>query len=345
MTDSSTEAAGVPADGGVPQDVKPAESSAADATTGVDSYRAAVDAALGESEAPPASEPDPLKGPDSKDPTGAPPQPNPGEIPEEELQKYSKGAQRRIRELVETTKSVKGEFEQVQRDLTELKPKAERMDELSGFMREHAIQPEHLNNALGLTAMINKGDYQSALPVLEALLNQVRSAAGEVLPPDLKSQVDLGYITEKHAKELHKAKLAEKRATDAVQKTQERETTERAQRELNVLVGTVTKAADAWSQEQATSDPDWNQKRDLVTDAMELELRKLGPEGYPRTEKAVRDLLVKVKQAVDGRTARFRPTPKAIDNVTGRSPSPRSSAAPASYLDAVNVGLAASRSG
>jgi len=324
-------------------DVNTATPSSADANEGVGSFKDAVEAALKAPEAAPASEPGPTD-PASTDPAMAAPV-DPLVLTDEEKRQLTERAQRRFHELATLAKTAKGETEGLQTKLAEIEPKAQRMDELSSFMQKHEIAPEHLNNALGLTAMINRGDYASAIPALENLLSQVKNAAGEVLPPDLQREVDLGYITEARAKELRKAKLASERATQTAQKTEQRTTDERQQRETAAILDTVTKAADAWSAEQATSDPDWNQKSDLVTDAMETALRRAGPEKYPRTEKDVRALLAEVKQDVEAKIRRFRPTPKPIDNVTGRSPSPRSAAAPKSMLEAIDVGLESARSG
>lgn len=343
MPVSSTDATGGDVGQAEIVDVNTASSSEADANTGVGSYEEAVEAALKAPEATPASEQG-SKEPVSKDPTGAPPQAD-AEIPEDELEKYSKGAQRRIRELVEAKNTARTEVESFQKEIGDLKPKAEQLDQITGFMREHDITPEHLNNTLGITAMINRGEYDKVVPVLESLLDQVRKASGDVLPPDLQQQVDLGYITEAHAKELNKAKIANKRSEATAQQERARGETERQQREVNTLVTTVATAADAWNAEQVASDPDWNQKRDLVTEKAELELRRLGPQGYPRTDKDARALLDKVKKSVEAEIGRFRPAPKAIDNVTGRPVSPRSAAQPASYLDAVDAGLANARNG
>ena len=263
------------------------------------------------------------------------------EISEDEINRTSERTQRRIRELVEQRKTAEGEVSKFREELDTLKPKADRMDQLTGYMQERNIQPEHLDNALGLTAMINGGDYEKALPILENLLAQVRGAAGEVLPNDLQDQVRLGYITEMHAKELHKARLGQQRAESKVQEDRQRGEAERLQRETQAVVNTAVSTAEKWNQEQAATDPDWNLKRDRIVDAMELELRRLGPDGYPRSDKAVRELLGKVKQKVETDIKSFQPKPKAIDpSPTGGSASPRSAAKPASLMDAVNIGLA-----
>lgn len=319
-------------------DANPAASSNADENAGAGTLQDAVNTALGDGqEETPAS--------DEQDPQGSDSESNEGDdLSEEEKKHFSERAQRRFRELVEQRKTVEGKVAEVQQELEAVKPKAERMDQLTGYMRQHNIAPEHLNNALGLTAMINSGDYQSALPILEGLLSQVRNAAGEVLPNDLQQQVNLGYITEAHAKELHKARLGQKRAETMAQTERERVEAERRQQETQTLVRTVTTTADSWSKEQAQSDPDWNLKRDRVTEKVELELRRLiatnGAEGYPRTDKAVRELLGKAKQEVETELKRFRPAVQPIQpSPTGNGVSPRSKAKPASLMDAVNGAL------
>lgn len=342
MPDSSTETA-VEQTETTTTDVNAAASSEAGKDQGVGSYLEAVDAALKDPEATPASDEQGSKEPAPNTPEAA--KQTDAEISEEELQKYSKGAQRRIRELVEVKKAAEAQVEPLRQEIETIKPKAERLDQLTGYMREHEITPDHLNNALGLTAMINRGNYREALPVLENLLNQVRSAAGEVLPDDLQQRVNLGYITEADAKELNRAKAAEKQTAAQVQRDREKAATERAQREVKQTVDLAVNLAETWHKEQVTSDPDWNLKRDLVTQRMELELHRLGPQGYPRTEKAVRDLLDQVKKDVETGIKNFRPAPKAITPITGNGASPRSAAKPTSMLDAIEQGLANAHGG
>lgn len=303
---------------------------------GVGSLLDAVNTALGEEkpEAAPASVEPGSKGPVPNTPETAP------EISEQEIKTYGPGAQRRIRELVEANRAAKSEAEPLRQELETVKPKAEQMDQMLNYMRENNVAPQHLDNALGLTALINRGDYDRALPILEDLLTQVRSAAGETLPADLRQQVDLGYITEAHAKELHKAKTTVQRTTERDEQNRQKSETERQQRETQTLVHTAVTAAEAWNKEQATTDPEWNLKRDLVTEGMELELLRLGPQGYPRTQDAVRKLLADVKQKVEKGISRFKAPPKAITpSPSGGSASPRSKTQPKSLMDAVNAAL------
>lgn len=314
------------------------ESSAETENQGVVSLDAMVAAALEpKQEASPASEPG------SEEPASDTSE-KADDLSDEEKRHFSERAQHRFRELVEQRRSVEGERDQIRQELETVKPKAARMDQLLGYMEANKVSPEHLDNALGLTALINGGQYEKALPVLEALVTQVRAAAGDVLPPDLQQQVNLGYITEAHAKELHKAKLTVQRTTQQSQQDRERAEQQRQQRESQALIQTTASAADAWSAEQATSDPDWNLKRDLVTEKVEnligKRIREQGQAGYPRTAKEVRDLLDIAKKEVEATIKRFRPAPKPIDPpVAGSNASPRSKTAPASLMDAVNAVL------
>lgn len=334
MTDSSSDAVETAVDNAL--DVA-SESSPETKDQGVVSLDAMVNTALGEQEAAPASEE-----PDSKE--SASDTSEGDEISDEEKRHFSERAQRRFRELVEQRRSVEGERDQVRQELETIKPKADRMDQLLGYMEANKVAPDHLDNALGLVAMINGGKYDQALPVLESLVDQVRKAAGHVLPPDLQQQVSLGYITEAHAKELHRAKLTVQRTEQQTAQERERAAHERQQREVQGTVHLATTTADTWSKEQATSDPDWNLKRDLVTERVEnligKRVREQGPAGYPRTAQEVRDLLDAAKKDVEQTIKRFRPAPKPIDPpVNGNNASPRSKTAPASLMEAVNAVL------
>lgn len=328
MTDSSSDALGQ-----TDQDVTSEPST--EIEQGAGSLADAVNAALGEKEpeATPASDE-----PDSKE--SVPEATDGDELSEEEKRHYSERTQRRFHELVEARRSVEGERDQIRTELDAIKPKAERMDHLLGYMQANSVTPEHLDNALGLTALINKGEYDKAVPYLEALLGQVRAAAGDVLPRDLADQVERGTITEANAKELQKARLALQRTNEREQQSQH----ERQQRDMQTTVDTAASTADAWHKEQATSDPDWNLKRDLITQRVENELgkrlREQGPAGYPRTAQDVRAMLDQAKKDVEQTVSRFRPAPKAINPpATGGSASSRSRAKPTSLMDAVDAAL------
>lgn len=337
MTVSSTEGE---ADLGVAeadtQDVSIAESS--DASEGAGSLVDAVSAALKGPEATPASDE-----PGSEEPVSDSTEED--DLSPEEVSKLSERTQRRFRELVEQRRNAEGQAVEVQQELDALKPKAARMDELTGYMQTHAITSQHLNNALGLVATINRGDFDTALPILENLVEQVRRQAGDVLPADLLQQVNTGYLTEAHAKELHKSRLREARTRETAARDRERHDNERRQQETQTAVQHVVQTADTWSKEQATKDPDWNLKRDRVTEKVELaigrQLREKGPEGFPRTGEAVRAMLDQIKKDVEAEFRKFRPSPTPIDpSPTGGSASPRSKAKPASLMDAVNGALA-----
>lgn len=297
-----------------------------------------VNAALGETEASPA----PDKEPDSKESDSETTSGN-DELSPEEKSQFSERAQRRFRELVEQRRSVEGEREQIRQELDVLKPKAERMDQLLGYMQTNNVAPEHLDNALQITAMINGGQFERVLPMLENLVNQVRAQAGDVLPKELQDQVRLGYITESHAKTLHKEKLRADRLEQQTRAQAERGEQERFQRETQAVVHRAATAADTWNKEQAASDPDWNLKREAVAEQIELELHRRGVQRYPRTDKEVRELCDTAKANVEKQVSRFKPAPKPIaPSPNGGSASPRSNKAPTSIMDVVDMALAKS---
>lgn len=340
MPDPSPEAspAETPAGTSPTPDVKPAESSTA-ASSGVKSSLEAVNAAL----APKKTEESPTSTEqDSKEPDPKSTQPEAGDpSDEEEVKKLSEAAQHRIRELVGQRKTAEAEVGTLRQEVETLKPEAESFREITGYMRKHEITPDHLNNALAITAMMNAGDFATALPILESLVEQARKGAGEVLPQQLQEQVNLGYITEAHAKELQKARLnASQTEQRAMRERQMREASDR-QTQVATLVQNAAVAADEWTTEQAAKDPDWNLKHDLVLQEMENRLHKGGQQNYPRDKKAARKLLDDSKKAVEERIGKLRPAPKTIvPPATGHGASPRSAAAPKSTLDALNRGLA-----
>lgn len=249
---------------------------------------------------------------------------------------YPKNSQGRIRQLVDSNTEAETRHTS---EVAEMKPKAEQMDRVTSFMEEHNIQPHEFDNALNITRLINSRDHDAALQAIEPIYQELQRRAGNVLPAKLQEEVRLGYITEDHARELHRsqteAKSAQERQTE--QKAQEQETKAREQWETHC--SDMQSHADAWAKTKAASDPDWQLKQGELERELELRLLKGGREAFPKTKEEAIQLAEESLKAVEGRLKRFQPKPQARTMPQGDHASPGNNAKPDTLMGAIDQAL------
>jgi hypothetical protein len=285
-----------------------------------------VKAALGETpEESPASE---ESGDESQPKAEAPPPEDdkPKELTEEELRRYGKGAQNRIRGLV-------SERSTLQREVETLRPAAESFQRLTSFVQENGLSEQEVDLAISLAARM-RNDPQGALEQFSKVYQDLATRAGSILPADLAEEVRFGYITESRARELAttraRAEIASQKGAEAAQRA------EQAAQETQVrqFIGGVTSAIATWEQRQSAQDPDWNLKRDRIAELLELDFRRGVP---PQNVQQAVEMADKARARVNDEFARLRPAPRPVNRPVVGSTSPRSTPAPKTMLDVVRM--------
>ena len=262
------------------------------------------------------------------------------DIPVEEMKQFSPRAQERIRDLAAQKNDLRGQIDKLTGDIAPLQEKAQNFDTLSGYLVEHGISAKEANNALEITRLIKTKDYGRALEVIGPMYEELRRVTGGVLDKDLQQDVRLGHLPQARALEIQKGRASQavntEREQDRVAR-EERQRQEGAQRQQAEFVGSVAKAADDWAKQQAESDPDWNQKSDLVADALASIIAK---EGFPKSAAEGVEQSKKALAEVEKRISRFAPKPKPIarQQQPGNA-SPSQPPAPKSALEAINFAL------
>lgn len=274
------------------------------------------------------------------EPNGSDPAKDESEVPEEELKQFSPRAQERIRDLAAQKNDLRGQIETLTGEIEPLKAKAQNFDTLSGYLSENGISAKEANNALEITRLIKTKDYDRALQVMGPMYEELRRLTGGVLDQDLQQDVRLGHLPQARALEIQKSRAtstvnAEREQDRAKREGEQRQQSE--QRQQAEFVGSVAQAADDWAKEQADSDPDWNQKQDLVADALAAIIAR---EGFPKSIAAGLEQSKRALEEVNKRVSRFQPKPKPI----ARQPQPGNASpsqpqAPKSALEAINLAL------
>jgi hypothetical protein len=255
---------------------------------------------------------------------------DPAELTDQDLQSLSAKTQKRIRNLV-------AQRDEVTRELDALKPEAEQWRGVIRYMRDNSIEPQEFDNALAITSLINTGDYERALKVLTPIYRELAQRAGEILPNDLAEEVRLGRISEQHARELNRNRA---RAVIAEQReTRTREQTSFERQSQRGMVDQAVRAVDDWAKGKAGSDPDWKEKHEYVAELVELELSRLGPQGFPQTRQAAIGIAEAALKKVEKQIKRFKPKLTEERHATGTSASPKAKAKPGSYMEAIDQAL------
>jgi hypothetical protein len=255
-----------------------------------------------------------------------------GDPDESELKRYSENAQNRIRQVI-------GQRNEAREQLETLQPKAEKFDQMTQYLASNNIETDELNNAVEVIRLVKSGDYQKAFDALAPTIQSLQQVLGKQLAPDLQQEVQAGYLDQERAAELQRLRMQQQ--MDAQRSQQEQQLAQQRQQEAyERTIQTAQAAADGWAKEKAASDPDWTMKSDMVAAEISLQVQRLGREGYPQTEQAVRELADQALATVESRLKKFAPKPAPVQRTPAPTTSSQKLAEPNSLLDAVKNGLA-----
>lgn len=153
----------------------------------------------------------------------------------------------------------------------------------------------------GLSQMaLCKRDPVAGLEAIRPWLQNLLTAAGAVLPDDLKARVQNGELSHEGAKELSQARARltaqQVQSTLSEQQRQTQAQRQAAQRDQDV-VATLVGAAGEWVQDRLKKDPAWSTKEPLV----KAEVIKLQEAGWiPKTPEGVKEQLRSAYGRVNG---------------------------------------------
>lgn len=160
----------------------------------------------------------------------------------------------------ETLKADKAKFEA---DVAALRPKADASDVLVGFMNEHKLTGENLQEVLDIAALL-RSDPNEARKRITTILDQLDETTGEKLPADLKKKVDDGDITVEDARELSRARADKKRAEGKAAELQNESQAEKVKRQTDEARKTIENTVNRRLDKLAASDVDFAKKQDLL---------------------------------------------------------------------------------
>lgn len=231
----------------------------------------------------------------------------------------------------ETLKADKARFEQ---DVAALRPKAEASDVLVGFMNEHKLTGENLQEVLDIAALL-RSDPNEARKRITTILDQLDETTGEKLPADLRKKVDDGDITVEDARELSRARADKKRAETVAAELKTESEADKVKRQTDEARKTIETTVNRRLDKLAASDVDFAKKQELLEThvVQALQARKGAPfKSVAEIEQLVDAAYKKTNDAI----ARFTP-PKTEQRRAQTSHSNTSN--PISDLPATATGL------
>lgn len=140
---------------------------------------------------------------------------------------------------------------------------------LRQLMEETRTSAEDFGMLLEYNRLVKSGSLEQALHVLDEQRRMISLALGKAVPgadalsdfPDLAQEVQGGTLSEARAMEIARARVAQRNAQSATQRTQAQQ---QAEQQRNQAIESGAKAVDQWAQQMAASDIDWPAKEKML---------------------------------------------------------------------------------
>lgn len=224
-------------------------------------------------------------------------------------------------------------------------PKIQRFEAINGFMQQHSLQPNEVAEGFAVMAALKAGDAEAAMKMLRPHLDVLQGMLGEVLPKELQDAVDMGEISERHARELARTRSA----AQVANMRSESITQQQRQAEAARFTQSMQMAGDNWGIAKAKSDPEFAKLQPMVVDRARNILTEAVSRGMaPRNEAEAVQILERAYSDVLEYTKPLRAAQakRPINPImSGNRASSTVRQQPATMEEAARAGLAAARSG
>ena len=200
--------------------------------------------------------------------------------------------------------------------LEETQVDADNYRQFTGFLEQNRMSQDEANDLFNIGALM-KNDPVRALEAITPHYQKLLHMTGNVMPDDLKQQVDQGFITQSHAQELSRLRATGQTnhlISQEQQQHQQRQNQIKQQTDhINGIQNTITD----WERKWSSSDPDYAQKKDRVLERVELMLARAGRDGsLPKTADDAVKLAMEAKKHVETEMRQYAPRQK-VNTVDG----------------------------
>lgn len=231
-------------------------------------------------------------------------------------------------------KEVTSENKSLKEQVSTLTANVEEFNAIEAFRTSNNLEPVEVADGYKIMALL-KNDPGKALPYLEGLVSDIRTATGMTLPADLLEDVDAGAITEERALELSRARAqsASAESREAARRAAE------AENQKTQRVEAFRNAGEEWSTQMKSRDPEFAEKEPMVAERINAIIRS-DPSATPRTPGEVAKLADRALADVNKRLSGMgrRSTPPAASGVSAPAGPARSG--PMTPLEITQAALA-----
>lgn len=150
-------------------------------------------------------------------------------------------------------------FREITRELKAARPEAAEYRKIKQHLKDHDLSDTEAANLL-IVGGLAKTDPAKAWEMVKPWVSSLLSAAGEVLPDDLKAMVEQGQMSEAAAYEVSRSR-ASVQASQTQRSFEERRRETTAQEEA---ARAYNGAAEAWEQDRRAKDPNFDAKLEPI---------------------------------------------------------------------------------
>ena len=214
------------------------------------------------------------------------------------------------------------------------KENADKFDVMQNYLSKNNLSGDEAAKGLEIMALM-KNDPMAALTALKPYVQMLSETAGIMLPQDIQSRVDDGYLDEDAAKELSVARAEAARSKAQLDQVAQAQQNQQRQAVRNNLVDT----ANAWETKTRESDPDFDLKQDLIDARITAIVKEQGYARTPEQVLAIANQAYKdVNERFQSKFGNMRPMKTASGGKLGGSPQ----AEPKSLAEAIGNALGGS---
>ena len=186
-------------------------------------------------------------------------------------------------------------FKKVLEERNAYKENAQKFDVMQNYLTDNKLSGEEAAKGLEIMALM-KADPMAALNALKPYVQNLSQAAGIVLPQDIQTRVNDGYLDEDAGREMAVLRANEQRAKAQANQYAQAQQQQAAQQHINSLAETVT----AWEQKTRQSDPDFDLKQEEIDDRIRV---MVSERGRPNT---AQDAIAMAREAYEAVNTRFQ---------------------------------------
>lgn len=204
---------------------------------------------------------------------------------------------------------------------------AEQYEQVQTFLQEHGVSAEEAADGILIQALIKTNPVE-AWKKIKPIAQKLAVESGEMLPADLREQVQAGRLSREHALEMSRLRAAQSSAARQTEFQQRQAEQQRKQAAVQAVQHRVAQ----WEQATRARDPDF----DAIGDDMQREVAFLQRQhGMPRTPAEAEQMIQTAYDSVRKRRTAFQPKPAKAPVTGGRVSSGQPTAEPKSMLDLV----------